>query len=167
MSCTMREIINYCFIFDELSKRCGTLFIYTPFEATAIHFFRETKGLIIVSADMCVCFCGCLSGGSVWVGSTLHWPLDPGATDPSGPLFLLICPQLCVTLKHRAQVSEQTSVSLQSHRKVCYATAAVTSCLLHAGSLFQASNVNAFCCVRWKEILNQVTLLNKWCLAFS
>lgn len=28
MSCKMREIINYCFIFDELSKYCGELFFF-------------------------------------------------------------------------------------------------------------------------------------------
>lgn len=76
-----------------------------------------------------VCICSCLSllgGGYGWMMSTLQWPLDLRATDPARPLFLLICPQLCVALKHRAQVSEQTSISLQSHWKVCNATAAIS-----------------------------------------
>ncbi len=75
---------------------------------------------------MSICSCLSLLGGYGWMVSTLQWPLDLRATDSARPLFLLICPQLCVALKHRAQVSEQTFISLQSNWKVCNATAAMS-----------------------------------------
>lgn len=133
-------------------------------------------------ADMCAYLFMSVRGGCGWMVSTLQWPLDLRATDPAMPLFLPICPQLCVTLKHRAQVSEQTSISLQSHWKVCNATAAISataSCIqkkttvpsTQASSLFFLVNCIWLIFSIWltyqikcKQMLKLQNSFNQWCL---